>query len=277
MTSSASPSFTDRDTPAQARFVYWFNGLFPILTSIITPLTVYRKVLRKPNISDVQRYNDLLQEVSRQFVSGTIGLISYFGGGVLTRGLMETIWKRSGSSGSESTPEDNHLKMLIGGQVLSFIGYSFVRPWLATDILYMLRKRATPEGKVAGPTEPARSLWRKSVVDWVDRHLMQDGMPRLGKAALFSFLSLGVYLNALAFGIYGLSRLFHARTDKAASLPNSTPPAPPPISPNAQVLPNRQIPGAYSPVYYPAGFPGRYGTPLFSAAPPFLMPGRLGF
>lgn len=275
MTSSPTPSSTsDTTSSSQAQFVYWFNGLFPILTSIITPLTVYRKVLRKPNVSDVQRYNDLLQEVSRQFVSGTIGLISYFGGGELTRGLLKIIWKPSGSpseSNDKPNRSDNSLKMLIGGQVLSFIGYSFVRPWLATDILYLLRKQATPEGKAAPPSEPIRSPWKRSIVDWVDRHLMKDGTPRLGKAAVFSFLALGAYLNALAFVIYGLSRLFGAQPDKATSSPKSPPAHPTLIPPTLINVPFPPGPGpqgvnasgrlaAYHPAYYAVGRPDLYGA-----------------
>src|SRR5687767_3039480 len=92
--SSSSPSNpADHLSPGQAQFVYWFNGLFPITSCILTPLTTYRKTLTE-SISDVQRCNKLLHEVSRQFVSGSIGLVCYFVGGELTRKVLDaTLWK----------------------------------------------------------------------------------------------------------------------------------------------------------------------------------------
>src|SRR5262249_52844295 len=154
------------------------------------------------------------------------------------------------------------------------VGYSYIRPWLATKILYMFRKRETPEGKVAGPSEQAQAPWKKKIVDLVDRHLIQEGRPRLGKAALFSFLTLGAYFNALAFAIYGVSRLFGIEPEKTAPSSHSSTSA---SSLNPPSFPSRQPSYApYRPDYYPAGFPGRYGMPLRVAAPSPFMTARLG-
>jgi hypothetical protein len=249
MDSSNSPS-EKLLSPQQALFVYWFNGLFPILTSIVTPLTVYRKVLKKPNASDIQRYNDLLQEVSRQLVSGTIGLVSYFSGGALTRQLLNLFPEKQNG---QHHNDDQHVKMIVGGSVLSFIGYSFLRPSIATDILYLLRKNETPEGKAV----PAKSLssWQKNLVAWIDQKLIKNGKPQLKKAALLSFGMLGTYLTTLAFAIYGISRLFHHSAIKPEN-PQQSPSQP-------TILPNRVLmPKNYSPPYYQPTFQSYYKNPI---------------
>jgi hypothetical protein len=261
--SSSSPSNpADHLSPGQAQFVYWFNGLFPITSCILTPLTTYRKTLTE-SISDVQRYNKLLHEVSRQFVSGSIGLVCYFVGGELTRKVLDaTLWK-----GKDPSESDKHVGMIVGGAMLSFIGYTFIRPWLAMDILHTLEKKETPDGKIMDIPLANASRLKKGVISWVDNHFFQHGVPQLKGAASASSLALGGYLTALAFTIYGVSRILggkppqqkkvqavvnpHIQPQTRYPIVNNsfyTQPAPTLQNPNnAPVNPYfRPLPGAYS-------------------------------
>jgi hypothetical protein len=118
-------------SPSHARFVYWFSGLAPIATNIVTPLMVYARVRQQP-ITVVRRQEMVMQEVARQVVSGTIGILTYFGGGHFTKSMIELLTGKKNERINESTKQ---VAMLVGGTALSFIGYGFIRPLFSTDIL----------------------------------------------------------------------------------------------------------------------------------------------
>jgi hypothetical protein len=210
-------------TPQQARFVYLFGGLFPIITSVVTPLSVYRKVLKKPNASDIQRYNDLLQEVSRQLVSGSIGIISYFSGGALANGLQKLFHKKTDQESSQNTSGSQYVRMFVGGHLLSFVGYSFIRPAIQTDLLYLVRLK---EGAIGQSPSSSHPGWQGKVRRWVEQHLVPNGQPQLKKTALLSVLGLGGYLGGLgliAYGVtYGLSKMGKNKADKMEETPQAS-------------------------------------------------------
>jgi hypothetical protein len=246
----------DQKPPSQQdRSLFWFVGLFPILTSIVTPLTLYYKVKKKPNASDIQRYNDLLQEFCRQVVSGTVGLLSYFGGGGLTRALANLMPSHKKEASDQlAEQKDQHDKMVKGGMILSFVGYGLVRPFVSTDILYLLRKSEAPQS--ARSTAKPLPRWQSELQHWVDRRLLAHGQPQLGKTAVLSVVSLGAYLGGLALAIYGVSRLF--RQPEATSSPAPSPQSPVTAAPSPlqaarlQIAPvgMRVTPATYGQVYY---------------------------
>ena len=107
--------------PAQARFMYLYGGIAPMITSLITPCTLYLGLRKTPHLSDVQRSKELFMEASRQFLSAATGVIFYFTGGELAR-----LWqKHQGSSKSEASTQ---MQKFVSGLIVSFIGYAFVRP-----------------------------------------------------------------------------------------------------------------------------------------------------
>lgn len=122
-------------TPAQTRFVFLFNGLAPVATSIATPMVTYAQ-LRRKQLPPQERKLLLIQEIARQVVSCTIGLVSYFGGAFLTGRLM----RRSASKS---------LGQIIGGTVISFLGYGFVRPLISTELLVRWMQK---QAKLQPPT-----------------------------------------------------------------------------------------------------------------------------
>lgn len=127
-------------TPAQTRFVYLFNGLAPIATSVATPIVTYLQLRRKP-LSESQRKLLLIQEVARQMVSCSIGLISYFGGAMLTGRLVKNAARKS-------------LAQIVGGTLISFLGYGFVRPMISTELLVRwMQQHADLRPEAATPPE----------------------------------------------------------------------------------------------------------------------------
>jgi hypothetical protein len=129
-------------SPSHARFVYWFSGLAPVATNVVTPLMVYARVRRQP-LTALKRQEMVMQEMARQVVSGSIGLLTYFGGGHLTKSLIELFTGKNNDRIDESAKQT---AMLVGGTLLSFIGYGFIRPLFSTDIiLHWLGQRG--EGK----------------------------------------------------------------------------------------------------------------------------------
>ena len=118
-------------SPSHARFVYWFSGLAPIATNVVTPIMVYARVRKQP-LTVMRRQEMVMQEMARQVVSGTIGILTYFGGGHFTKSLIELVSGKKNDRINESTKQ---VAMLVGGTALSFIGYGFIRPLFSTDIL----------------------------------------------------------------------------------------------------------------------------------------------
>jgi hypothetical protein len=128
---------SDNLSPAQASFIYWLNGLAQVATNIVTPLVVYWRMRNMPQ-GPLVKYNQQVNEVVRQFISGTIGLVSYFGGGELTRGLI------NGSLGLKKSNMDDaskHVAMIVGGVLASFIGFAFVRPYISTNLICKFLKQ----------------------------------------------------------------------------------------------------------------------------------------
>jgi hypothetical protein len=111
-------------SPAQARLVYWLNGLAPVATNIVTPMVTYYRTQQLP-LSDKERQLFVSQEVARQMVSGALGLVSYFGGGW----LFNTALKKLAPAVNVSP-----LTAVIGGIATEFVAYALVRPWISADL-----------------------------------------------------------------------------------------------------------------------------------------------
>lgn len=128
-------------SPAQARFLYLFKGFAPVATNIVTPMMVaYR--LREAPLSRDKRQEIIMQEVARQLVSGCIGLLFYFGGGALTRKLLERTLRHVGKGMGEAGKQ---IAMTVGATAAEFLGYGFVRPLVSTDLIvhWLQRKPLT--------------------------------------------------------------------------------------------------------------------------------------
>ena len=134
-----------RLSAGQARFVYLFNGLAPVATSIVTPAVTWLQLQHKP-LPEEQRKLLFIQECARQLVSCTIGLVTYFGGAMLTGKLM-------GKSPNKS------LAQIVGGTVISFLGYGFLRPLVSTELIVRWLNSRTGKtvmgGEQSSATPPA--------------------------------------------------------------------------------------------------------------------------
>jgi len=73
-----------------------------------------------------------MNEVARQIISGSIGLITYFGGGRLTENLIQMVSHKRHRALNNT---DRDTLMVMGGTTLSFIGYGFIRPMFSTTVL----------------------------------------------------------------------------------------------------------------------------------------------
>lgn len=108
--------------PAQTRFFFWFNGLAPIATCVVTPI-VTNWQFKQSGLSAPERRPLVYQDAVRQGVSAVIGLITYFGGAWLTGKFIK------------NTNHNKSLLQLLGGTVLSFVGYGVIRPMISSDIV----------------------------------------------------------------------------------------------------------------------------------------------
>jgi hypothetical protein len=130
---------------SQQRFLFWFNGLAPVATNVVTPLVTYAQ-LRHKVVSPMERRSLVVQETVRQVLSGVIGVTTYFGGAWLTGRMM-------GSHAAKS------LGQIVGGTVASFIGYAFIRPLVSTELIVRWLRRFQQEeaaGKNLSPMPEMR-------------------------------------------------------------------------------------------------------------------------
>lgn len=242
MSSPLPPATTGQNnqlSPTQASFVYWLNGFAPVFTNVVTPLIVFWKMGKAPKLPIV-KYNQQVNEVVRQFISGTIGLVSYFGGGELTKGAINRVFDANDQKMDESTKQ---VAMIVGGVAMSFIGFAFVRPYISTDLICrflkqekglehaipaekvqgLLKKYCSPSNLESAKKEVGAIVQKESVVEqagvksdnslirWaqgkIDRHLVPNGKPNLKKTALVSTVALSGYLTLLAGALWGVNRM----------------------------------------------------------------------
>jgi|GEM_PF-1608113 len=258
--SSPESYYSTSLSPKQANFIYWLNGLAPVLTNVVTPLVVFYKMSRT-NVSDVVKYNQQVNEVGRQFVSGTIGLLSYFGGGELTRGLLNMVFGRTqGMPGTGQTrgmdEATRQIAMTVGGVLMSFVGFAFIRPLISTSLIckflkaegvQVSLKKEEAEAIIDGAKDSISNIFHADKAKFlleekikhltakelgtpsngrlmnyiqrkVDEHLVPDGKPDLKKTAIYSTALLSGYLSVLTGLLWGMNRLLGGKA------PN--PPAP---------------------------------------------------
>jgi hypothetical protein len=220
---------------------YWLNGLAPVATNIVTPLITYLVMRSKIDKTLLQKYNQQVNEVGRQLVSGTIGLLSYFGGAEITRYLLKLVL---GSDTDQKVDKaSRQIAMSVGGVITSFLGFAILRPLLSTDLICKFLKQEGAEEITFNLKEmrlqlekSAKALKHQSVEDrmaeiirekrvsmsvekkgnhwffgpiqnWVDRHLVPNGVPKLGKTAAYATLTLSVYLGTLTAALWSINRL----------------------------------------------------------------------
>lgn len=203
-------------SPAQASFVYWLNGLAPVLTSIVTPLATYWVLRKKPDKTAIQKYNQQVNEVVRQFVSGTVGLVGYFGGGETTKGLLDGAGKLFPDS-AKMDEASKQVLMIVGGTLISFLGYAFIRPKISTDLICNLLKQEDTGLKRSyqnlSTFKPMRWLQ-----NWADNNLIsKKGGPDLSKTARYSAGFLTAYLGGGALLIGLLKKVFQCPAQPASS------------------------------------------------------------
>lgn len=283
-------------SPAQARFVYWLNGLAPVVTNVITPLVVFWKMGGSRKLPLV-KYNQQVNEVVRQFISGTIGLVSYFGGGELTKGALNRVFDNNGRTLDESSKQ---VAMIVGGVAMSFIGFAFVRPYVSTELICKFLKqekgleqsiseqKARAILKAACPNpqslqkginllegtlkeqaaELAGAKSNNAAIRWlqnkVDQHLLPGGQPNLKKTALVSTAALSGYLALLTGALWGVNRALNRKNKPEAQdamiaqrLMSVSYPIPQPLM---GALPSSSA-SASAALYFAQGQPGNGASP----------------
>jgi len=137
---------------------YLISGFAPVATTVAMPLMVLWS-LRNSHKAPMVKYNQIVNEVVRQYVGGTIGLVSYFGGGELTRLLFKAI-KGTGSSSNNPNKKDSpadkqeadskqKVDMLLGGNAMNFLGFAIVRPWFTTGLVCKFLKEEGEEATLS--------------------------------------------------------------------------------------------------------------------------------
>jgi len=299
--------------------LYWLTGLAPIATNVVTPLMVFWQ-LRRGNKAPMVKYNQQVNEVGRQFVSGTIGLVSYFGGGEVTRGILKGLNGIGFNVGQPvcqqngQNPDDSGQKvaMLLGGILMSFVGFAVIRPWVSTQLICkFLKKEAGVEVALTEPqyqTIKAETHTRPELVGriekqlaemakadsgkavdgfpiqqiqrWVDKNLFtSSGDPKLAKTAGVATLALTGWLTGLTGILYGLNQALGGH--KAMDHLNPTLPAKPANGSGFSAFsqsPQANLYGQYSPAgtVFPAASPVNALPARFNNQPYAPSPFRVG-
>lgn len=207
-------------SPAQASFVYWLNGLAPVVTSIVTPLATYWTLRKKPDQTVIQKYNQQINEVVRQFVSGSVGLMGYFGGGETTKGLLYGAGKLFPDA-MKLDEASKQVLMIVGGTFISFVGYAFVRPKISTELICSLLKQEE-RGLKRSYAHLSRYKPMRWLQKWADSNLIdpKSGAPNLAKMARYSAGFLTAYLGGGALLIGLLKNVFPHLSQSSASQPS---------------------------------------------------------
>ena len=147
---------------SQTRFLYWFTGLSPIATALVTPFMVYFHVRKSP-LNAIQRQEMVMQEVSRQITGCALGLLTYFAGGRFTGNLVNII---TGHSQRAVNDDERNTLKVVGGTALGFVAWSFVRPKIGTDMLlnwFNMRGETVKSSMIAVGKQTGKSLGWVSV------------------------------------------------------------------------------------------------------------------
>jgi hypothetical protein len=265
----ANPGFSAK----QANQMYWLTGLAPVATNLVTPLMVFWR-MRSLDKTLMVKYNQQVNEVGRQFISGTIGLLSYFGGGELTRGALNAMgWIKAPN---QKRGSEQQVGMMLGGTLMLFFGYAIVRPMISTTFICKFLKEegqeiALNKAQILAVLEKARNqgvrpdspaemsvlvdreiagLAKKSagnhqtesfpirqIQQWVDGHLFDaDKNPLVGKTAAVATVALASWFSVATAVLYWLNQALSAPKSQKYTEPLTTRPTTPPWSPVAPLV-----------------------------------------
>jgi len=264
------------DSKSKEQQMYWATGVASIISNIVIPTVVYLS-LGKSSKTPIEKYNLLLNEIGRQFISGSIGLLSFFGGGALVRAGIN-FYNKQKTSQKQMDEGDKHLYMLLGAIATKFISSALLKPLLSTQlILQFLEKEKTATSlsltqvkkllnDSATLTEATQKLsnlsehlpkpeevqgkYSRGLHVLMRKHFFDtNGQPKIGKFTAVTVVAKGTWLSLLALAIYGVTQLSQSKA------PNSIRPQPKERQDRPSSLPiQRQI----SPISeeYPCAYKG---------------------
>jgi len=225
--------------------MYWATGLASIVSNIVIPLVVYLS-LRKSSKTPIEKYNLLLNEIGRQFISGSMGLLSFFGGGALVRAGIN-FYNKQKSSQNQTNDGDKHLYMLLGAIVTKFISSALLKPLLSTRlILQFLEKEKTPislpvnqiqkllkdsltiqeasnklsalSRQIPKPVE-ANDKFSQGLLKLMRKHFFDaSNQPKIGKFTAIAVTAKAAWLSLLALAIYGVTKLSQSNKNSPTPL-----------------------------------------------------------
>lgn len=265
-------------TPGQAEFIYWFNGIMPVLTNVVTPIVTFWSC-RRNSISSSAKYNQVITEIARQFVSGTLGLFAYFGGGEMARNVMN--WAKPQETKGQSPSAPRELSMIIGAGLMGFVAYSFVRPFVATKLVseYLIQKSPQElkalkhkilesSGSRLAPSLLSMKL-KLGMNSLMDKHFAANSEhPLIGKAAWVSTGLLGFYLCTLIAGIKLLDKISGQK-----AVTQNRPVSSPPDQFASPSLGKPKMPDSYLPLSQ-AALPRPYFSRINQPPSTMIYPGR---
>lgn|GEM_PF-3004369 len=253
--------------------MYWATGLASIASNIVIPMVVYLS-LRKSSKTPVEKYNLLVNEIGRQFISGSVGLLSFFAGGALVRAGLN-FYNKQKSSQNQMDEGDKHLYMLVGAIATKFISSALLKPLLSTQlILQFLEKEKTPislplkqiqkllaesptiqeasiklsdlSKQIPKPVE-AQGKLSQGLLKLMRKHFFDaEGQPKIGKFTAVAVTAKSAWLSLLALAIYGVIKS-SSHAAKTSNVSNTT--TKPLDKPNqAQV--NPVLPTQQQPTYF---------------------------
>jgi hypothetical protein len=216
--------------------MYWATGLASIASNIVIPLVVYFS-LRRSSKTPIEQYNLLVNEIGRQFISGSVGLLSFFGGGILIRSVIN-FYDKQKSSQNKMDEGDKHLYMLVGAIAAKFISSALIKPLLSTQLILQFLERekkplSLPLAQVTALLKNSQSIQEASqkltdlaqTVSHSEKPELQKGkfsqvlhnamrkhffdannQPKLGKFTAIAVTTKGAWLSLLALSIYALTK-----------------------------------------------------------------------
>jgi hypothetical protein len=213
--------------------MYWATGLASIASNIVIPLIVYLS-LRKSNKTPIEKYNLLVNEIGRQFISGSMGLLSFFAGGALVRAGIN-FYNKQKSPQNQTNEGDKHLYMLLGAIVTKFVSSALLKPLLSTQlILQFLEKEKTPislpvaqvqkllsesrsievatdklsdlSNQIPKPIE-VQGKFTQGLLQLMRKHFFDaSNQPKIGKFTAIAITAKAAWLSVLALAIYGITK-----------------------------------------------------------------------
>jgi hypothetical protein len=276
-------------SPGQAKFLYWFVGTAPILKAM-TPITTYRGIMKKKLQDEGAKlstkaytdvYRSVLSDFSRQTVTCSFQLMSYFIVGDAIKAILKKVYSKK--SAAQQDPGFQQVLMQAIPLTVQVIATILSRNFGAADLQSVFEVNQQ-SGNCERPANGKVSFLREKAIKFIDGSLRKVHEPtgelrlRPLKAAVAGTGAMMAYFGALVGVLYGTSTLLekvfpgtfkskHQATGKNPVPATPALPAPPSLNVESR---NGQLPAPGTPFNQPAFNMAHPPAIQFSAAHPLM-------